>query len=130
MSQRGGFTLTEVLVSIALLSVVITAVLQIQQNNLNFLEKFKSSSLNDSYISFVVSNGENRNNDVYISDKVSFKDDDIRKELKEVKVHIKDEKDDDIALPQNDYISNMSSFKSTYTIEDGFKKTFYTFKIE
>lgn len=130
MLYKDGFTLTEVLVSVILLSVVIMSILQMQQNSLNFLEKHTKSSLNDSYISFIVEQGENRNNEVFLSDKVKFEDDDIRKEFKEIKIKIKDEASKDIPLPENDYIQNMKSFKTTYSIDDKYSKIFFTFKIE
>jgi len=129
MQSKSGISLIEILVSIAILSVVITAVLKIQQNNLHFLEKFKVSSLSNSYISFAQKEGKARNQDIYLSDIVDFKDDDIRKELKEVKVHIKDEEDTGIKLPKNDYIQSAKVYKSTYNV-GGNTKIFYTFTIQ
>lgn len=129
MQNKSALSLIEILVSIAIISIVITAILQIQQNNLHFLEKFNRSALNNSYISYAQKEGKNRNKDIYLSDVVDFKDDDIRKELKEIKVHIKDEEDSDMQLPKNDYIQSAKVNKSTYSVA-GNKKIFYTFTIQ
>jgi hypothetical protein len=132
--MKKALSLVEVLISVMLLSIIITTILQIKQNNLLFLEKFKQTSINNSYISLLVtSKTNNRNRNIYLSDKIDFNDDDIRQELKSVKINIKDEELDDIILPQNDYIKTAKVVKSTYTIvsDDNLPKNIYfTFKLQ
>ncbi|MEA3290247.1 MAG: hypothetical protein U9Q04_08735 [Campylobacterota bacterium] len=129
--MKKSISLVEVLVSIVLLTVVIAASLQIKQNNLHNLEVFEQKSTNNSYISLSVSSSTSmRNKKVYLSDIVDFGDDDIRKELKEVKVNIKDDELEDVKLPKNDYIHTAKVFESTYTIEDKTVKKFYTFTLK
>ena len=119
------------MVSIALLTIVITTVLQIQQNNIFFLEKFKNSSLNNSYISLLVeSSSSTRNTSYYLSDKIDLKDDDIRKEFKEIKISIKDVEDKEIVIPENEYIKTAKVIKTIYSIDDKTTITFYTFKLQ
>ncbi len=130
--MKKALSLVEVLIAIVLLTVIISVILQIQQNNIFFLEKFKNNSLYNSYISLIVTSNENklRNENIYLSDKVNLNDDDIRKEFKEIKINIKDIEDKDIDLPKNDYIKTAKIIKSIYTIEDKSAKTFYTFKLQ
>lgn len=129
--MKKALSLMEVMISIVLLAVVITSVLQIQQNNLYYIEKFKQSSLYNSYISFVaIVSDQKRNKTVYLDDEVPFKDDEIRRELKQVKIKIKDEEQKDITLPKNDYIQTAKIMKSTYSIDGKVTKSFYTFKLQ
>ena len=125
-----AFSLIEVLVAVSLITTIIVTILQMQQNNIYFLEKFKTSSLDTGYISFVISDSKDiRNKNIIVSDVVNFNDDDIRKELKDIKIKIKDERIKDIELPKNDYINNAKVIKSTYILDDK-QKTFYSFTIE
>lgn len=128
--DKKAFTLTEVLISVMLISVVIAAILQMQQNNLHFLEKYKSSSLNDGYINYAATVNHEQDTKIFLDSIVSFKDDEIRKELKEIRVNLDVEDGEDIKLPENDYITNIGSKKYTYTIEDEITKIFYEFTIE
>ena len=132
--MKKAISLVEVLISVALLSIVITAVFQMQQNNLFYLEKFKNTSLYSSYISLIVEQSDSsklKNTTIYLSDKVNFDDDDIRKELKEIKIKIKDEEDIDVKLPKNDYLQTAKIIKSTYSISDSkASKTFYKFQLQ
>ena len=129
--MKKALSLVEVMISIVLLTIIIASILQIQQNNLSFLERFKESSLYNSYISMVATvEDTKRNKTVYLDKVVRFKDDEIRKELKEVKVKIKDEEVDEIELPKNDYLQNAKIYQSTYSIDDKVVKSFYTFRLQ
>ena len=129
--MKKALSLVEVIVAIVLLTIIIATVLQIQQNNIFFLEKFKNSSLYNSYISLVVEPSNSlRDESFYLSDKVDLKDDDIRKEFKNIKISVKDTEDEEIDIPQNDYIKEAKVVKSTYLIDGQATKTFYTFKLQ
>jgi hypothetical protein len=124
----------EVLIAVVLITTVIAAILQTKNNSLFFLEKFQTSSFYHSCISLSTdSNASNRNKNIYVSDSVNFGDDDIRKKLKEIKIHVKDEeKIDEKKLPDNDYIKTASINKSTYKIEKNDKtisQTIYSFTL-
>ena len=119
------------MVSIVLLTIIITTVLQIQQNNIFYLEKFKNSALSNSYISLgVESFKEKRNDSFYLDEKINMNDDETRKEFKSIKISVKDTEDQEITLPKNDYIQTAQIFKSIYNIKDNTTKVFYTFKLE
>ena len=131
---KPALSLVEVLISVMLLTVVISTVLQIKENNIFFLEKFKNTSLNNSYISLVVSNDTNKNDtNIYLGDRVNFDDDEIRREFKTIKIKVKNEDGEDIELPKNDYIPSVKVFNSAYSITSDDKsltKIFYTFKLQ
>ncbi len=70
-----------------------------------------------------------RNETIRVSDKINFNDDDMRKELKNIKIILKDKKLKNIELPKNDYLKDTKVIKSTYSIEKEVSKVFYTFKL-
>ena len=127
--MKKAFSLIEVLVAVSLITTVIVAILQMQQNNIFFLEKFKNTSLNNAYISLVASTSKTkRNKDIILSDMVDLNDDDIRKEFKEIKIKIKDSSKKDMELPKNDYVKG-SFIESTYSLNN-IQNKFYSFKFE
>lgn len=130
--MKKALSLIEVIVSIVLLTIVISVTLQIQQNNIFYLDKFKDSKLYNSYIGLIATSNKeksNRNKSVYLSDMINFNDDDIRKEFKNIKIDIKDKDLKDMPLPKNDYIKTANIIESSYSIENKSKKIFYSFKL-
>ena len=130
--NKKAISLVEVMVSIALISTVIVATLKMQDNNIFNLKKFKENSLNNGYISLVttVPIDQKRNITIRVGDKINLDDDDIRKELKDIKVFLKDKEAKDIDLPENDYIKTAKVLNTTYSIDNKIQKTFYTFKLQ
>ncbi len=130
--MKKAISLVEVLVSIMLITTVIVAILQMKDNNFFLLEKFKKTSLYNSYISLAVTIGINRNEKVYLDDIVNFDDNDIRKDFKEVRILVKDKNLKDIILPENEYLRFISVVESNYTMSlhnDTAQQKFYTFKL-
>ena len=129
--MKKALSLIEVMVAIVLLTLIIAITLQIQQNNIFYLDKFKDTKLYNSYIGLIATSNadEKRNKKVYLSDMISFDDDDIRKEFKEIRIEIKDKDLKDMPLPKNDYIQTANIVESTYSIDDKAKKVFYSFKL-
>ena len=134
--MKKALSLIEVLISIALLSTVIITILQLKDNNIYFLAKFKKDALYNNYIALIASSyKKDINKNVYLSDTVDFKDNDIRKELKQIKINIKNTNSYDIKMPPNDYIQAAIINGLTYTVktkdkDKDIKKTFYTFKLD
>ena len=93
---KQAFSLIEVLIAVMLLSVVIVALLQTNQNNLSLLNKFESSSAKNNYINLaffgINTSLECKDENFHLDDIADFKDDEIRKQLKEVKITSKCEK--------------------------------------
>jgi len=112
-----------------LITIVIATVLQIQQNNIFYLDRFKTSALNNSYIALIATSSNTKNKNIILSDEIDLDDDNIRKELKKVKIEIKDRKLKDIYLPDNEYIKTANVIESSYKIKDSTNKLFYSFKL-
>ena len=129
--MKQALSLTEVLISVMLITLVIATVLQIQQNNIFYLDKFKTSALNNGYIALIATSNvsDNRNTNIILSDKIDLGDDDIRREFKKIKIKVKDKKLDNMPLPPNDYIKTANVVESSFSIGDSTKKVFYSFKL-
>jgi prepilin-type N-terminal cleavage/methylation domain-containing protein len=127
--MKKALTLIEVLVAIMLISVVITAMLNIKSNNLYMLDKFKESTLYNSYISLAVDTNNLKDQNIYLDNIIKIDDDQIRKELKSIKVVVKNLDDDEIKLPPNDYVQLATIKKTKFSIDDR-SKIFYKFKLE
>ena len=131
--MKKSFSLIEVLISVMLLSVIITTIFQIKENNLFFLSKFANSSKNNEFISLAtiekIDPNKLRNSNIYLDEIVDFKDDDIRKELKNIKVNIKDKEEEELDLSTDEYTLKIQILKSMYKIEDKIQKDIYTFKL-
>ena len=131
--MKKGFSLIEVLISVTLLSVIITTIFQIKENNLFFLDKFKNSSKNNEFVSLatLLENKTNklRNENIYLDKIVDFKDDDIRKELKNIKVNVKDKDVRELDLSTDEYTLIVNIQKTTYKIENKIQKDIYTFRL-
>ncbi|HIP13015.1 MAG TPA: hypothetical protein EYG97_01030 [Arcobacter sp.] len=132
--KKKSFTLVEVLVSVTLLSIVIATIFQIKENNLFYLDKFRNSSNYNELVSIatITSNNKNklRNENIYLEKIVDFKDDDIRKELKKIKVNVKEEEYSYSKLPLDDISIILTVTQSKYKIQDKISTDIYQFKLE
>lgn len=132
--MKKAFSLIEVLIAVTLLSVVIVVILKMQQNNLFFLEKFKVLAKNDEYIS-IATLEENKtkslkSHNVYLDEIVKFKDDEVRKKLKEIKVSIKESEKEEESFSTDQYQLIIKQYETRYTIDSQASKTFYRFVLE
>ena len=131
--KKVAFTLVEVLVSITLISIVIATIFQIKENNIFYLEKFKKSSKLNELISIAIIDEEKqeqgRNKNIYLTKLINFNDDEIRKELKNIKVKVKDEEEDSQELGTNNFDLTLNITKSTYSIENKASSIIYKFKL-
>ena len=132
--MKKSFTLIEVIIAVSILSIVITSTLQIRQNNLDYLDKYNQSKLYNEYASLAniydFKNKLDVNTHVYLDELIKFEDDDIRKELKNIKVYIKNEIINNIDLSSEDFILSINIVKSNFKIENKINKNFYSFKLE
>lgn len=121
----------EVLVSIILISGVILTLFEINSNNLFFLEKFSQNSDSNSALSLtMLSHKEiaNENKNVYIKDIIEFKNNEVSKIFKDIKIKIKDNvfEKQEITLDKNTV--NVEVYETELTLNDR-KKKFYTMKL-
>jgi|GEM_PF-2278299 len=131
-TRKDGISLIEVLISIMLISVVIASIFQIQKNNLNFLEKSKTSIKNSEYISLVALTKQDGliNKDLYLNNEIKFDDDEIRKELKTIKINVKDKELDTLNFDDDKYSISIKTIETTYKIDNKTQKQFYRFTLD
>lgn len=122
----------EVIISIVMLSVVMLTLLQIKSDNIFLVSKSAEKSKLVEYIQLVVnmSNEDKKNENIFLDSVYKFKNDEIRREFKDIKIKVKSEQVD-----SRDYSINNTNFKiitneNSYSIENNLKKNIYTFKIE
>jgi len=132
--MKRSFTLIEVLVSIGLLSVIIAVIFQIKQNNLFYLHKFNNSVKVDQYIALATikkfKNDNLKNRKIYLDEIVDFKDDDIRRDLKNIKISLKEEELDDIDFSTDQYNLKIKIIEQIYKYNSKNEKKFYQFRLQ
>ena len=122
----------EVLVAITMLSVVMLSLLQIKSNNIFLIKKSdEKAKLNDYVLlSMNLKEVDSRNENIFLDRLYRFDDDKLRQELKPIKVKQKD-KEIDTKTMKNDIMDlNITTYSTTYSIDDKIKKSIYTFKLE
>ncbi len=104
--SKKAFTLMEVMVAVIIISVVIMALLEMQGNNSHMFTRFSSQIKITQYSSFLISNKDYgfEKDSVYLDDLLSeFRvEDDLRRELKEIKAEIVYEELDRIDMSESD----------------------------
>ncbi len=112
--------------------VVIASILQIKDNNLNFLEKFETTTQNNSYFSAIALDDEKkiRNKSIYLGDELNFNDDEIRKKLKKIKVQIKDQELEPLVFSSDEYNISIYIKQTTLSIDKTAQKVFYRFSLD
>lgn len=113
--MKKSFSIIEVLISVLLLSGVMMTLLQTRDNNMFMLTNFYDKSKSNGYLS-VASTVLNEGS-FYISDKLTeIKDDDIRKEFKEIKYELKikelDKQNVEFGEMQLKFIINQEQYKN------------------
>lgn len=122
----------EVLVAITMLSVVMISLLQVKSDNIFLIQKSdEKAELND-YVSLVMNLEEasDRNENIFLDRVYRFDNDELRKELKPIKVKIKDNQVSSKTIKNDTYDLNITTYSTTYNIDDKINKSIYTFKIE
>jgi prepilin-type N-terminal cleavage/methylation domain-containing protein len=130
--MKKAFSLIEVLIAVALLSVVIVALIKMGQNNLFLLEKFKTTNTTSGYNSlafFGIDENQTTDKKIYLDEVVDFKDDDLRRKLKEIKVVVKNEQLEDEKIEADSFVITKKVTKTKLTIENQNEKDFYRFRL-
>jgi len=130
--MKKAFSLMEVIIATSLISIVMVSLFQVKGNNIFILEKSKESKKQNEYLSLVMDSKEyaKRNEKVYLDRYFNIKDDDIRREFKQVKIKIKDKVLDKSTESIDNFSLKISQFKTTYSFENGISKDIYRFKLE
>ena len=131
--MKKAFSLMEVIISIVILSVVMVALLKIKSENISIVSKSEQKIKFNEYILLAIDfkdKIENKNEDISL-EKYKYENDDLRKELKDIKVSIKDEKIDTRTIMNGSNNINVTIFSRTFSLENSdIKKKLYSFKIE
>lgn len=122
----------EVLVAITMLSVVMISLLQVKSDNIFLIQKSEEKAELNDYVSLVMNLEEasDRNENIFLDRVYRFDNDELRKELKPIKVKIKDDKVSSKLIKNDTYDLNITTYSTTYNIDDKINKNIYTFKIE
>lgn len=129
-----AFSLMEVIISIVILSFVMITLLQIKSENIFLISKSNEKIKVNDYILLAIdfkNKIEDKNEEIDLYKNYKFENEDIRKELKDIKVTIKDEKIDSEYIHSNFNNINITTFSRTFTLENtDIKKKLYSFKIQ
>ena len=128
----------EVIIAVMILSVVMVALLQIKTENIFLISKTNERIKLNEYVQLSIDlkkvNEENIENieniEFFLDKKYPFVNDDIRKELKEIKVDIREKKEDEYKIETPSENLNVTIYSRTYSINEDIKKKILNFKIE
>lgn len=122
----------EVIVAVMVLSVVMVALLQVKSDNIFLINKADETKEFKEYLSmaFNLDEVESRNKNIFLSRKFDFEDDKLRRELKPIKVKVKDELIDNRLIKNDSYDFNVVTYETSYSIDKKVQKKIYSFKIE
>lgn len=130
--MKKAFSLVEVIIAITMLSVVMITLLQIKSDNIFMISKSdENAKLNDyALLAIELRTADNKNENLFLDKVYSFENDDLRKELKDIKIKIEDKKEESTAIDNELMKINITTYSTTYSIKEDFKKKIYSFKIE
>lgn len=125
----------EVIIAVMILSVVMVALLQIKTENIFLISKTNERVKLNEYVQLSVDlkkvNEESSEDiELFLDKKYPFVNDDIRKELKEIKVDIREKKEDEYKIETPSENLNVTIYSRTYSINEDIKKKIFNFKFE
>ena len=134
-TSKKSFSLMEVIIAVMILSVVMVALLQIKTENIFLIPKTNEIVRLNEYVQPSIdlkkTNEENSENiEFFLYKKYPFVIDDIRKELKEIKVDIREKKEDEYKIETPSENLNVTIYSRTYSINEDIKKKIFNFKFE
>ena len=134
-TSKKSFSLMEVIIAVMILSVVMVALLQIKTENIFLISKTNERVKLNEYVQLSVDlkkvNEESSEDiELFLDKKYPFINDDIRKELKEIKVDIREKKEGIRKIETTSEDLNIIIYSRTYSINEDIKKKILNFKIE
>ena len=134
-TSKKSFSLMEVIIAVMILSVVMVALLQIKTENIFLISKTNERVKLNEYVQLSIDlkkiNEENSENiEFFLDKKYPFVNDDIRKELKGIKVDIREKKEDEYKIETPSENLNVTIYSRTYSINEDIKKKIFNFKFE
>lgn len=131
--MKKAFSLVEVIISVAMLSFVMITLLQMKSNNIFLLEKSNEKTQLVDYVLLagdIEDSSKQTNKSVYLDKLTQFKNDDIRRELKEIKIEIKDKELNKLEIKENGLNIKIKTYAREYKIEEDIKKSIYSWEFE
>lgn len=132
--MKKSFTLIETIGAITIISFVLVVLLQIKENNIFFLQKVEESTKKDMDIALLIGlsdfNFTKESKKVYLKDLITVKDDDIRKNLKDISFDSNIKEKDAIEIDNDILPIKFSIFEQKYQLKDGTSKKLYNFGLE
>lgn len=132
--MKKAFSLMEVIISVVILSVVMLTLLQIKSGNIYLVSKSdQKSKINDYILMAVDFNNKilDKNESVLIDKKYNYINNEIKEELKNKKINIKDEKLESESIKSDRNSINITTYYRTFSLENSdIQKKIYSFKIE
>ena len=132
--MKKAFSLMEVIISIVMLSVVMITLLQIKSENIYMVSKSDEKVKLNEYILLSIDFKDEiaiKNEEISLDKKYGFENEEIIKELKDIKVSIKDEELEAESINSGFNSLNITTFSRTLGLENSdIKKKLYSFKIE
>lgn len=129
-----AFSLMEVIISIVILSFVMITLLQIKSENIFLISKSNEKIKLNDYILLAIdfkNKIEDKNEEINLYKNYKFENEDIQKELKDIKVTIKDEKIESESINSDSNTINITTFSRTFSLENSdIQKKLYSFKLE
>ena len=134
-TSKKSFSLMEVIIAVMILSVVMVALLQIKTENIFLISKTNERIKLNEYVQLSIDlkkvNEESSEDiELFLDKKYPFVNDDIRKELKEIKVDIREKKEDEYKIETPSENLNVTIYSRTYSINEDIKKKIFNFKFE
>lgn len=124
----------EVIIAIVMLSVVMIALLKIKSENIFLVSKSNENTKANEYILLAVDFKDeilNKNEYIFLDKKYQYSNDNVRRELKDIKISIKDDKVESKSIQSDLNNIKTTIFSRTYSLENSnIKKKIYSFKIE
>lgn len=132
--MKKAFSLMEVIICVVILSVVMLTLLQIKSNNIFLITKSEEKLKSIDYILMSISFNDpifDKNEDILVSQKYNFENDEIKQELKDIKINLKDDKLEDKTIKNGNNNLNITNSFRTFSLENSdIKKKIHSFKIE
>ena len=127
-----SFTLIEVIIATSILSVVMLSLFKVNDNAIFLIEKSKNSKLEQSTLNIAIdTNGySNRNENIYLDKYFNISDDEIRRELKQVKINVKDTIEGQLEYKTDFMTLIIEKYKTKYILNDSMSKNIYRFALE
>lgn len=126
--MKRSMTLIEVLIALFLIVIVMTSHIDIQNKSIFFFKKLQNSSRTVNLCSFALYKKKDEN--IYLSDIVDFKDDEVNRDLKSSNLKINNTHIQNNTKTINNIPVNIITIQKEIILNDNSSKNYYSFNIK